>query len=146
MASQIKVRSSNPGYPGRWRAGDRFFQHGVEVSMTVVEDPEGGPALKASEPIDPATGKSDMARISRAGLAELKADGECFTVLEGDQATSAAALDAAIAQATAATGDAIVARSALAAAQARITELEAELAALAPAAEDTGKAGGKPKK
>jgi len=126
MATQIVVKASNPGYPGRWRAGARFFQHGVDVAMTVVEDPKDGPPLKASDPIDPETEQPDMKRISRAGLAELKADSECFSVLEGDQAASAAALDSALAEAKAAAGRLIEVRSRLAAVEAEALDAMGE--------------------
>lgn len=125
MASQILVRASNPGYPGRWRAV-RFFEHGKEVTMTVVEDPEGGPPLKASEPIDPETGLPDMARISRAGLADLKSDTECISVMEGDRAASAAALDTALEEAKRFSGEASEARAKHAAAEAEAMEVMAE--------------------
>lgn len=95
MGSIALVRASNPGYLGRYRAGDRHWLNGQEYSVEVVEDPTDGPALLARDPIDPATGLSDMARISKAGLLELKGD-EHISVLEGDNAVTSAAAAAAV--------------------------------------------------
>lgn len=93
--AQILVRASNPGHKGRYRAGDRHWLNGQEYMLEIVDDPEGGPPLKAAEPIDPATGLSDMTRISKAGVAELKTDPHIST-LEGDNAVTSAQAAAAV--------------------------------------------------
>lgn len=95
--AHILVRANNPGYAGRYRAGDRHWENGVEHTVEVVDDPPGGRPLSAREPLDPETGLSDMTRISRAGLAELKTDSH-LSVLEGDNAVTSAAASQAVAR------------------------------------------------
>jgi len=82
--AKIKVRASNPGYPGRWRAGSRHWENGKEYVVEVIDDPPGGKPLTEEEPLDPETKLSDMTRISKAGVAALKADSH-ISVLEGDR-------------------------------------------------------------
>lgn len=86
MATKVKVLAANPGYPGRYRAGDRHFLNGTEYVLEVVDDPPDGPPLTAREPLDPRTGLSSMTHISKAGLAELEADKGYIGLLTGDDA------------------------------------------------------------
>lgn len=80
MAALIKVRASNPGYPGRWRAGSRHWKNGQEYTLEVVNDPKLGEHEPETEP-----GVSSMTHISIAGVAALKSDAH-ISVLEGDDA------------------------------------------------------------
>lgn len=83
MATLIKVRASNPGYAGRWRAGSRHFANGTEYALEVVDDPPGRKLGEHEPETEP--GVSSMTHISKAGLAALEGD-EHISVLKGDDA------------------------------------------------------------
>lgn len=127
----INVTGSNPGYAGRYRAGSRFWENGKRHKLEIVEDPEGGKALTEFEPIDPATGQSDMTRISKAGLAVLRADEHIavseYGVLSPEEIAAQAAVAAELEQSKQAEKMAL---DEVAVLTARVAELEAEIAAL----------------
>lgn len=91
MATKVKVMGSNPGFPGRWRAGSRHWANGVTHVLEVVDDPVGGASLGEADPIDPKTGLSSMTQISNAGLAALEADKGYINVLKGADADAVSA-------------------------------------------------------
>jgi len=126
----IQVRASNPGHPGRWRAG-RHFANGATVRMEVVSDPAPPAApLAPDEPKTPPYKNRDgetvaalpsMAQISRAGFAALKGDPLISVLADGE--TQGAASTAAYESVRAELADT---QARLTAANARLAEAEAK--------------------
>jgi hypothetical protein len=68
----INVRAHNEPWPGRGRAG-RYFPNGAVTRMEVVELDDPKLDADTNQPTDK-DGRPDMARITRAGMAEIKSD------------------------------------------------------------------------